>query len=65
MAENKPFIAARLRNPTEAAVKAKPKQDIIGGVFAIIAFLVTAALLAIVLLDWSGLKDVLVNGSGF
>lgn len=64
MAE-KPFIAARLRNPNEAApVLAKPKQDLIGGICAILAACVTIGLLAVILIDWNVLKLVALDGSG-
>lgn len=53
MADKKPFIAARLRNPSEVnAAPVKAKQDYIGGIVSIVAFLVAAATLAILYLDW-------------
>ncbi len=62
---DKPFIAARLRNPTDAApVAAKPKQDFIGGTCAILAAIVTILLLVVIFLDWEILKTVALDGSG-
>ena len=54
MAE-KPFIAARLRNPAEAAA-AKPvasaKTDWIGGACAIVAFALSVATTLILYFEW-------------
>ena len=57
MAEN-PFIAARLRNPAEEAA-AKPKAakpDWVGGVCAILAFLVAVATTTFLYLEWDQLR---------
>lgn len=52
MAE-KPFIAARLRNPAEAKPRAATvKTDWIGGVCAIVAFLLAAAVTTFLFLEW-------------
>ncbi len=50
----KPYIASRLRNPNEeaAAKPQKAKSDIVGGIFAILAFGVAAATTAILYFDW-------------
>lgn len=55
MAE-KPYIAARLRNPSEMDLvpKAKPKSDILGGIFAILSFLVAVVTLFVLYTDWDG-----------
>ena len=55
MADKKPFIAARLRNPAEelAAKKtASAKPDWVGGACAIIAFVLAAAATAFLYLDF-------------
>ncbi len=58
---DKPFIAARLRNPAEDAVavapKAKSKTDWIGGVGAIIAFVLAVATVATLYLEWDQLTQ--------
>ncbi len=57
MAE-KPFIAARLRNPAEEAA-AKPhvaKPDWIGGACAIVAFLLAAVTTVLLYLEWDLLR---------
>ncbi len=56
MAE-KPFIAARLRNPAEVAA-AQPraaKPDWVGGVCAILSFLVAVATTLFLYLEWDAL----------
>lgn len=63
MADKKPFIAARLRNPVEemAAKKtATAKTDWIGGVCAIIAFVLAVATTTFLYLEW----DLLTNYIG-
>lgn len=64
MADKKPFIAARLRNPVEeAAAKkttAKAKTDWIGGVCAIISFILAVATTTFLYLEW----DLLTNYIG-
>lgn len=57
MAEKKPFIAARLRNPVEEAAAAKKtkavaKTDWIGGICAIIAFILAAVTTTFLYLEW-------------
>ena len=53
---DKPFIAARLRNPAEAAqaksTPAKAKTDWIGGACAIVAFALAAATTGCLYLEW-------------
>ena len=65
MAE-KPFIAARLRNPAEEAaakpVKAKSKTDWIGGVVAILAFIVAAVTTFLLWSEWAQLSKYLSDG---
>ncbi|MEG1479790.1 MAG: hypothetical protein RSD41_02165 [Kiritimatiellia bacterium] len=55
MAEKKPFIAARLRNPAES-VASQPKvsaaTDWIASSCAIVAFLLAVATVAFLYLDW-------------
>ncbi len=67
MAE-KPFIAARLRNPAEEAaakpVKAKSKTDWIGGVVAILAFIVAAVTTTLLILEWNQLSKYIEGGFG-
>ncbi len=56
MADKKPFIAARLRNPTEEAApkkKAKSQVDWIGGACAIVAFALAVATVAFLYLDFN------------
>lgn len=58
MADKKPFIAARLRNPAEelAAKKTAPaKTDWVGGACAIVAFVLAAATTAFLYLDFDAL----------
>lgn len=58
MAEKKPFIAARLRNPVEEAAAKKTaaaavaKTDWIGGICAIIAFILAAVTTTFLYLEW-------------
>lgn len=55
MAEKKPFIAARLRNPAEAAAAKKTavaKTDWIGGICAIIAFVLAIVTTTFLYLEW-------------
>ena len=50
------YIAARFRNPEEdAPIKAVAKTDWIGGVCAIISFLLAAATTTLCYLDWDTL----------
>lgn len=63
MAEKKPYIAARLRNPAEemAAKKtAVAKTDWIGGACAIISFILAVATTTFLYLEW----DLLTNYIG-
>lgn len=64
MADKKPFIAARLRNPAEemAAKKstAAAKTDWIGGACAIISFILAVATTTFLYLEW----DLLTNYIG-
>ncbi len=58
MADKKPFIAARLRNPAEEAAakkKTPAKTDWIGGACAIVAFALAAATAAFLWLDFDTL----------
>lgn len=56
MAEKKPYINARLRNPAEDMAAAKPigtaKTDWIGGACAIVAFCLSVALVTILYFEW-------------
>lgn len=55
MADKKPFIAARLRNPAEgleSKKKVSAKTDWIGGVCAIVAFALAAATVTFLWLDF-------------
>lgn len=56
MAEKKAFIAARLRNPAEAAAakpkKAPSKTDWVGLACAVIAFGLAAATTTLLWLEW-------------
>lgn len=58
MAEKKPFIAARLRNPVEEAAAAKKaagaaaKTDWVGGICAIIAFVLAVVTTTFLYLEW-------------
>ncbi len=55
MADKKPFIAARLRNPaaeSAPAPKATSQTDWIGGACAIVAFVLAAATVAFLSLDF-------------
>ena len=55
---DKPFIAARLRNPAEEAAakpKAKAKTEWIGGACAIVAVILAAATAAVTYLEWDPL----------
>lgn len=59
MAEKKPFIAARLRNPVEdAAATSKPAKkagfDIIGNLFSLAALAISAWLLITLMGDLEG-----------
>ncbi len=67
MAE-KPFIAARLRNPAEEAaakpVKAKSKTDWIGGIVAILSFIVAAVTTFLLYTEWEQLTRYITNGAG-
>ncbi len=67
MAE-KPFIAARLRNPAEEAaakpVKAKSKTDWIGGVVAILSFIVAAVTTFLLYTEWDQLSQYIGRGLG-
>lgn len=58
MAE-KPFIAARLRNPAEEAAvkpaKAKSKTDWIGGACAILTFLLACVMAFLLYSEWDQL----------
>lgn len=64
MADKKPFIAARLRNPVEEAAAKKTtataKTDWIGGVCAIISFILAVATTTFLYLEW----DLLTNYIG-
>jgi len=57
MAEKKPVIAARLRNPSEVAAEkpAAAPTDWIGGACSILAFVLAVATLACLYMDWDAL----------
>ncbi len=67
MAE-KPFIAARLRNPAEEAaakpVKAKSKTDWVGSVAAILSFIVAAVTTFLLYSEWDQLTQYIGKGLG-
>jgi len=46
------FISARHRNPEEQGMVVKRKPDIIGGICAILAFLILAVTTALLYLTW-------------
>ena len=62
MAE-KPFIAARLRNPAEEAA-AKPVKAWIGGVVAILSFIVAAVTTFLLYTEWDQLSQYIGRGLG-
>jgi hypothetical protein len=52
------FISARLRNPAEElAAQAKAPSDMIGGVCAILAFVLMAAVTAVLYFNWDMIKS--------
>ena len=67
MAE-KPFIAARLRNPAEEApakpAKAKSKTDWVGSVAAILSFIVAAVTTFLLYSEWDQLTQYIGKGLG-
>jgi hypothetical protein len=52
------FISARLRNPAEElAAQSTGKSDVIGGVCAIVAFVLMAAVTAVLYMNWDAIKS--------
>ena len=52
------FISARLRNPEAEVVATKSKQDIIGGVFAILATVVLLLVVVVLYMNFTEFRGV-------